>query len=85
MAASDSQHEWDDYAQRLGMALHRARIAAGLSQEQAAGLSGIATFTYQKLENGQSNPGTSANPKLRTLLNLSRALGVPLKELLPDE
>lgn len=83
MTAATPQNDRDEYAQKLGVAIHRARMAAKLSQEQVAVAAGIATFTYQKLESGCSNPGTPANPKLETLRSLSRALGVSLKELLP--
>lgn len=55
----------------------------GLSQERVAHLAGIAAFTYQKFEKGESRPGTPMNPRLTTLVALSQVLDVPIPELLP--
>ncbi|MCL2403229.1 MAG: helix-turn-helix domain-containing protein [Coriobacteriia bacterium] len=77
--------EWQTYVEELGLALRQARKKSGLSQEILAGKAGVSTFTYQKLENGQSNPDTPANPRLRTLVAISRVLEVPLDELLPKQ
>jgi len=76
---------WTEYASTLGVALSRARASRGLSQERVAHAAGLATFTYRKLEKGESNPGTPANPRLRTLVALSEVLEVPLVELLPPD
>ncbi len=75
---------WDDFARELGLALLRARGEKSMSQEQVAHDAGLSTFTYRKLEKGESNPGTPANPRLRTLVALSDVLGVPLIDLLPE-
>lgn len=75
---------WVAYARELGVNLHRARIATGMSQERVAHLAGIAGFTYQKFEKGESRPGHPMNPQLLTLTSLSQVLGVPVIELLPD-
>jgi transcriptional regulator with XRE-family HTH domain len=72
------------YARELGSHLRSLRLAIGLSQEQVAQQAGISTFPYRPLEHGESNPGTPANPRLSTLIQLSEVLGVTLKELLPD-
>jgi transcriptional regulator with XRE-family HTH domain len=77
------QAAWPEYARTLGSHLHQARAEAGLTQEQVARAAGISTFTYQKLEKGESNPGTAANPRLQTLVALSLALGVEVSSLLP--
>ena len=45
----------------------------------------ISAFTYRKLEKGESNPGTPANPRLKTLVALAEVLGVELVELLPPK
>jgi len=71
------------YAVLLSMRLREMRHLRGLSQEQVALAAGIATFSYRKLEHGESNPGTSANPRLSTLLALSYAFDVTIHELLP--
>ena len=74
---------WDDFARELGHNLYRARAAKGLSQEKVAHLAGLAAFTYQKFEKGESRPGTPMNPRLMTLVALSQVLEVPVAELLP--
>jgi transcriptional regulator with XRE-family HTH domain len=74
---------WDDYARELGINLQRARAAKGISQERAAHAAGISSFTYRKLEKGESNPGTPANPRLRTLVALAEILELDVRDLLP--
>lgn len=74
---------WEDYARELGLNLQRARAVKGYSQERAAHAAGISVFTYRKLEKGESNPGTSANPRLRTLVALAEVFGIAVGELLP--
>jgi len=76
---------WSEYAAALGLALARARDRCGLSQQRVAAAADIAEFTYRKLEHGISNPGTPANPQLRTLVKLAEVLGVPLATLLPPD
>lgn len=83
MATGGTSDAWEIYARELGVNLHRARDNSGLSQERVAHAAGISTFTYRKLEKGESNPGTSANPRLRTLIALSEVLDLELHELLP--
>lgn len=78
-----SLSSWDSYARELGLNLLRARQARGLSQEAVAHAAGIAGYTYQKFEKGESRPGTPMNPRLVTLLALAQVLGVSLDELLP--
>lgn len=74
---------WEVYARDLGLNLLRAREASGMSQERLANAAGVSTFTYRKLEKGESNPGTPANPRLRTLVALAEILGIDLVQLLP--
>lgn len=76
--------EWGDYVRELGIRLQRARAAKQLSQERVAAAANISVFTYRKLEKGESNPGTAANPRLRTLIALAEVLGITPAELLPD-
>ncbi|MDR1153049.1 MAG: helix-turn-helix domain-containing protein [Bifidobacteriaceae bacterium] len=85
MCGGENSSEWDAYARELGLRLHRARIAARLSQERLAHAAGISAFTYRKLEHGQSNPGTPANPRIHTLVCLARALRIPTSDLLPPD
>ena len=67
----------------MGATLHRLRIAKGLSQEELAYTAGITRYTYQKLEKGESAPGTPANPSLRNVMAIAQQLEVSLDELLP--
>lgn len=83
MATGAPADPWETYARELGTRLHRLRIAKGLTQERLAVAADITAFTYRKLEKGESNPGTPANPRLRTLVALAEVLGTDLAELLP--
>ncbi len=67
------------------MRLQRAREKKGLSQERTAHLAGIAGYTYQKFEKGESRPGTPLNPRLSTLLALCEVLEIRLEDLLPAQ
>ena len=84
MATGTPRDAWESYARELGSRLHRARVARGLSQERLASAAGVTAFTYRKLEKGESNPGTPANPRLRTLVALAEVLEISLAELLAD-
>lgn len=75
--------QWTQYCRMLGDNLSAARAARGLSQEQVARAAGLATFTYQKLEKGESNPGSPANPRLHTLVSLALVLNLELATMLP--
>lgn len=76
---------WGRYAREMGHNLLRARHARGLSQEAVAHAAGIAGFTYQKFEKGESRPGSPMNPRLSTLLSLAQVLDVAVEDLLPEE
>ncbi len=82
---SESDVAWDEYARALGVNLLRARARRSLSQEAVAHAAGLSTFTYRKLEKGESNPGTPANPRLPSLTSIAEVLGVPLAALLPAD
>jgi transcriptional regulator with XRE-family HTH domain len=83
MASKRNSDAWSTYARALGTNMNRARIAKGLSQERLAHEAGIALFTYQKMEKGESNPGKPANPTLRVLMALAAVLGTEVADLLP--
>ncbi len=85
MPQPPSPDAWTEYAAALGLALARARARRGLSQERVAHAAGLSTFTYRKLEKGESNPGTPANPRLRTLVALAEVLEIPMAALLPPD
>lgn len=84
MGKLSSTPEWDAYARDLGTRIHRLRIEKGLSQERLAYTAGVTRYTYQKLEKGESSPGSGANPTLRTLMAVAQQLDVTLDELLPE-
>nr|WP_233277354.1 helix-turn-helix transcriptional regulator [Microbacterium sp. CGR1] len=46
--------------------------------------SGIARYTYQRYERGESRAGVPANPPLRSLLAMAQVLGVDLAQMTPD-
>jgi len=68
-------------AREIGLRLQRRRVALGYSQEIVAHLAGIATYTYQKFEKGDSKPGKPMNPTLFTLYALADALEMDIGEL----
>jgi transcriptional regulator with XRE-family HTH domain len=78
------QPTWDEFGREIGVRLQRAREKRGLSQERTAHLAGIASYTYQKIEKGESRPGSPRNPRLATLLALCRVLELRLEDLVPD-
>jgi len=84
MEILQADYPWMSYMRAFGANLRRTRLAAGMTQESVALRARISLFTYQKLEKGESNPGTPANPRLQTLLSLSAVLGVTVDELVPD-
>jgi len=75
---------WEEFGREIGIRLQRARERAGLSQERTAHLAGIASYTYQKFEKGESRPGSPLNPRLSTLLALCRVLELRVEDLVPD-
>jgi transcriptional regulator with XRE-family HTH domain len=75
---------WDEFGREIGVRLQRARERKGLSQERTAHLAGIAGYTYQKFEKGESRPGTPLNPRLSTLLALCEVLDLRLEDLVPE-
>lgn len=80
-----TEDPWASYARALGVRLHQERVRRGLTQERLAVAAGITAFTYRKLEKGESNPGTPANPRLRTLVALAEVMDIPIGDLLPPE
>lgn len=76
---------WVVYARELGHNIQRERARAGYTQDRVAYEAGLSRYTYQKLEKGESRPGTPANPTIKTLLAVAQVLGVELMDLLPAE
>ncbi|MGC4109184.1 MAG: helix-turn-helix transcriptional regulator [Nocardioides sp.] len=75
---------WEEFGREIGVRLQRAREKRGLSQERTAHLAGIASYTYQKLEKGESRPGSPLNPRLSTLLALCEVLEISVVDLIPE-
>lgn len=73
-------------SQQLGTHIARLRVAKNLSQQALAEAVGISTNHLQLLESGLSDRAkqTPANPRLSTLIALSRALDISLPDLLRD-
>jgi transcriptional regulator with XRE-family HTH domain len=59
------------------MNLRRLRIKKGITQENLAREVGVTTHTIWRLENDPA-----ANPRLQTLMDVAKALGVTIYELL---
>lgn len=76
---------WSDFVAQFGRNVRVAREQRGLSQQRVADIAGLAEFTYRKIEQGVSNPGTPANPTLATVYSIAEALGVPAASLLPPD
>ncbi|WP_084537288.1 helix-turn-helix domain-containing protein [Nocardia puris] len=70
----------------LGQRLAALRQAKGLSQEEVAHAAGISRQHYQLLENGWGVRSTKApaNPRLSTLIVLSRVLGTTVPDLVDE-
>jgi transcriptional regulator with XRE-family HTH domain len=60
----------------IGAHIRHARLAAGLSQENAAARSGVGYKRWQEIEAG------SANPTIRTLDRIATTLGVTIWRIL---
>jgi transcriptional regulator with XRE-family HTH domain len=67
--------EFTEILRELGLRIQRARVSAGLTQEQAASDSAIDYKRWQRLEEG------SVNPTVKTLHRVAAALDVPFWEL----
>lgn len=76
------EDEWKTFSREVGVRLQQARQRRGLSQERVAHLAGVAGFTYQKFEKGESRPGVAMNPRLQTLLAVCEVLEIDVATLL---
>lgn len=85
MVSRDEQvdADWAAFAKRLALQLRQLRTEAGLSQEDVAYRAGLARYTYQRYEKGESRVGVAANPPIRALLAMAQVLGVELEDLVP--
>ncbi|MGI3198460.1 helix-turn-helix domain-containing protein [Streptomyces sp. GTA36] len=70
------EDEWlDTEGQRIGRRIREVRESHNLTQERVILAVPMNRAHYQDIEAGR------ANPTLRTLLRIARAIGVPLREL----
>jgi transcriptional regulator with XRE-family HTH domain len=65
-----------DICVRVGRRIRQIRTGKGISQVALAGLAGLERSNLSRIENGKAEPG------LRTLRDISKALGVGLLDLL---
>jgi transcriptional regulator with XRE-family HTH domain len=67
--------EFDELTVALGRALSAVRRERGLTQEDVAFGSGVSLRHYQQLESGHMNP------TFKTLLQISKIVGIKVSEL----
>jgi len=78
------QIDWQRVSDELALRLVTARRARRVSQVDLAEASGVTRSQVQVLEYGRAaDQRTPANPTLRTVYELSRALGIMPASLLP--
>ncbi|MFE9920483.1 helix-turn-helix domain-containing protein [Streptomyces sp. NPDC005774] len=75
MPADQPEDETDREMLRIGRRIREVREHQGLTQERVFLAVPMNRAHYQDIEAGR------ANPTLRTLLRIARAIGVPLSEL----
>ena len=79
MPRSTESPDWVVHRRRaLGANLRAARLAANLTQEQVALMTGIDRATYNRIEQGHSSP------LVDTLFLVADAIGVPLADLVRE-
>ena len=84
MPSSPAPLSWEEYAKNLGIELQRRRIALDVTQENLAHRAGLTRTHYQQLERGFWKAGSPANPSLKMLVRLAKALQLEVAELLPS-
>ena len=78
----DRPVEFDDMLATLVANLRRLRARRGLTHTELGVAAGVSRNHYQLLEAGRASSGGPANPRLSTIIGLSRALEVSISELL---
>lgn len=81
---SKVDEEWASFTLAFARHVQRLRIERNYSQDQVAYAAGISRSSYQRLERGETLPGSSTNPSLRNLIAVAQVLEVSLDELMPD-
>ncbi len=81
--ARESIDGWVVFSEQLGKRLERARVSAGCSQEDVAGVLGVTTARYRTLEQGGWTEATRGL-RLDAVVTLCGFLGVTPGELIPE-
>lgn len=74
-ATSEGLRKWIDF---ISNGIREARIAAGLTQAELAGRSGLTQSHISRLENGEHSPSHA------TVKKIADALGIPVSSLDPS-
>lgn len=82
MENSERHPTRSEYVRGLAHRLRMLRESQGLTQEDVASRAGIAPYTYQQYEKGESKRGAPMNPTLSSLLALADAFQIDVRELL---
>lgn len=75
---------WDAYAREMGLLIQKARLDAGLTQEDLAHRAGLTRTHYQQIERGWWKRDQPSNPSIKVLVRLAQVLRADVQSLLPD-
>ena len=67
----------------MGILVQKARIDAGLTQEDLAHRAGLTRTHYQQIERGWWKRGQPANPSVKVIVRLAQVLDIGVAELMP--
>jgi len=85
MLQSDNKPHYSEFevlSAKLSSRLKEFRLESGLTQKNIAESAGITEQTYQRFEQGLSNPGNPMNPRMFTIVALAKTFGMSASELL---
>ena len=74
---------WEAYAREMGVLIQKARIEAGLTQEDLAHRAGLTRTHYQQIERGWWKRDQPANPSVKVLVRLAQVLEIQVGSLFP--
>lgn len=75
---------WDAYAREMGLLIQKARLDAGLTQEDLAHRAGMTRTHFQQIERGWWKRDQPSNPSIKVLVRLAQVLQLKPEALLPD-
>jgi transcriptional regulator with XRE-family HTH domain len=67
----------------LGVALQKARMDRGITQEDLAHRAGLTRTHYQQIERGFWKQGSPSNPSIKVVVRLAQVLEMEPGDLLP--